>query len=402
MAATTFYEQLGFVKNPMFSDNNASAMAWSDTIAVMLLTEDFYQRFIPSKTMTDAKLSSEVLRCLSMDSRKEVDALTTAAVENGGQTIENEVAAEYGDVMYGKNIEDLDAYLRDDPDARVAVEVVGGHGKVFITGEVTSSARVDIEPIVKRHAGDVELTVHIVTQSHEIARGVDTGGAGDQEIMVGYACDETAELLPIEVVLSRSLNQYLYEKWPYDGKTQVTLAHGEILSLAASFQNALSDQLTVAVKSWAEGIDTHLSSQLELHINPAGDWSQGGFEADAGLTGRKLVVDNYGPRIPVGGGASSGKDPSKVDRSAAYMARKIARDYLAKRHAKEVYCHLAYAIGHDLPLEATVTIDGVEERVEGYDLSPHGIIASLDLKRPIYEHTARYGHFGHRDFPWER
>jgi len=150
-----------------------------------------------------------------------------------------------------------------------------------------------------------------------------------------------------------------------------------------------------------EPLAVQVSPDFKLHANPAGDWYQGGFDADAGLTGRKLVVDNYGPRIPIGGGCFSGKDPSKVDRSAAYIARKIALDYLKARNAKEVFCHLAYAIGYDQPLEASVTIDGKQENVEGYDLSPKGIITTLDLKRPIYEATARYGHFGHSEFPWE-
>lgn len=131
----------------------------------------------------------------------------------------------------------LDAYVVQDPQARVAVEAVGGHGKVFVVGEVTSSAGVDIEPIVKRIAGDVETEVRIVKQSPEIARGVNTGGAGDQGIMVGYACSETPELLPLEVALARSLNQYLFERWPYDGKTQVTLHGGELSSIVASFQH---------------------------------------------------------------------------------------------------------------------------------------------------------------------
>ena len=157
------------------------------------------------------------------------------------------------------------------------------------------------------------------------------------------------------------------------------------------------------MRAWLEQEPLALfsKSKVEYHINPAGDWQQGGFDADAGLTGRKLVVDNYGPRIPIGGGAFSGKDPSKVDRSAAYAARRIAVDYLRKQKAEEVYVYLAYAIGHDQPLEATVVVDGDEQRVEGYDLSPAGIIKLLDLKRPIYEPTARYGHFGYKDFPWE-
>jgi len=295
----------------------------------------------------------------------------------------------------------LDAYLAEDASARVAVETVGGHGKVFITGEVTSTSHPDIPPIVQRLAGDVELTVHIVKQSPEIAQGVDTGGAGDQGIMVGYACSDTPEHLPLEVVLSRGLNQFLYVKWPFDGKTQVTLEDGQIVALVASFQNAPHAELEVAVREWAKQCGTPASADLKVHANPAGDWHQGGFDADAGLTGRKLVVDNYGPRIPIGGGCFSGKDPSKVDRSAAYMARKIALDYLKSRGASEVFCHLAYAIGYDQPLEATITIDGMQEVVEGYDLSPNGIIKALDLRRPMYEQTARYGHFGHSDFAWE-
>lgn len=297
----------------------------------------------------------------------------------------------------------LDAYLRDDPNARVAVETVGGHGKVFITGEVTSTSHPVIEPIVERIAGPVDLTVHLVKQSPEIASGVDTGGAGDQGIMVGYATNETEELLPLEVVLSRSLNRYLYEQWPFDGKTQVTLSDGLVVALVASFQNAPHDELVAAVKAWLVAEPRAVATdELRIHANPAGDWHQGGFDADAGLTGRKLVVDNYGPRIPIGGGCFSGKDPSKVDRSAAYAARRIAIDYLKRRQAGEVFCHLAYAIGYDQPLEATVMVDGVQEPVEGYDLSPHGIIELLDLKRPIYEPTARYGHFGHAGFTWEQ
>lgn len=200
----------------------------------------------------------------------------------------------------------LDAYLAGDPSARVAVEAVGGHGKVFVVGEVSARQHVDIEPIVRRIAGDVEIEIRIVKQSPEIAQGVDTGGAGDQGIMVGYACDETKELLPLEVILARNLNQYLYKKWPYDGKTQVTLVDGVIHSVVASFQNAQTSELEAAVTGWLQtqklagylssgGLAGHIpESRVELHINPAGDWKQGGFDADTGLTGRKLVVDNYG------------------------------------------------------------------------------------------------------------
>ena len=296
----------------------------------------------------------------------------------------------------------LDAYLKEDPNARVAAEACGGHGVVFVTGEITSSANeVDVENIVHRIAGDdVEVHTKIVKQSPEIAAGVDTGGAGDQGIMIGFACDETPEMLPREVVLARRLNQFIYKKYPYDGKTQVTIApNGSIDSIVASFQNVSHEDLEKIVQEFIA--KEKLAGKLELHLNPAGDWHQGGFDADTGLTGRKLIVDNYGPRVAIGGGCYSGKDPSKVDRSAAYMARRIAVDYLRKRKAHEVLVRLAYAIGYAEPLEKTVIIDGEPEVIEGYDLTPRGIIECLDLKRPIYEKTAEYGHYG-EGFDWDK
>ena len=322
----------------------------------------------------------------------------------------------------------LDAYLARDPDARVAAETCGGHGVVFVTGEITSTADgIDIPAIVKRIAGDdIEVHTKIVKQSPEIAQGVDTGGAGDQGIMIGYACDETPELLPREVVLSRRLNQFIFEKYPYDGKTQVTIApDGTIDSIVASFQNVSRDELEKMVQEFIKknGLKgaSKISSEdhklgraplsvseedsskpaIRLHINPAGDWNQGGFDADTGLTGRKLIVDNYGPSVAIGGGCYSGKDPSKVDRSAAYMARRIAVDYLKKRNAHEVLVRLAYAIGKAEQLEKTVIIDGKPEEIEGYDLTPRGIIKFLDLKRPIYAKTAEYGHYG-EGFDWDK
>jgi S-adenosylmethionine synthetase len=291
----------------------------------------------------------------------------------------------------------LDAYLTTDPAARVAVETVGGHGKVFVVGEITAQHKVDVVPIVKRLAGEVEIEVKLVHQSPEIARGVDTGGAGDQGIMVGYACNDTAELIPRETLLARQLNQYLFEFWPHDGKTQITLKDNQIHAIVASFQHAKHADLLTYVKKWLK--TTGSTDKPIIHVNPTGDWDQGGFDADTGLTGRKLVVDNYGPQIPIGGGCFSGKDPSKVDRSAAYMARRIAVDYLKKHDATEVFCHLAYAIGEAEPLEATVTIDGKQQIVKGYDLTPNGIIKTLKLRSPQYEQTARYGHFGN-GFTW--
>lgn len=292
----------------------------------------------------------------------------------------------------------LDAYLEGDPDSRVAVEAVGGHGKVFVVGEVTSKSNVDIDEIVHRIAGDVEVEHRIVHQSPEIANGVDIGGAGDQGIMVGYACSDTPELLPKETVLARGLNEYLYDRWPYDGKTQITLKDGVVESVVASFQHAKKPELAAKVREWL--VQNKLNADATIHANPAGDWEQGGFDADTGLTGRKLIVDNYGPQVTIGGGCFSGKDPSKVDRSAAYAARKVAVDYLKKENANEVYCYLAYAIGEAEPLEATVIVDGIQKSIEGYDLTPAGINKLLDLKKPQYEQTARYGHFGH-GFAWE-
>ena len=293
----------------------------------------------------------------------------------------------------------LDAYFEQDPNDRVAV-----HKQIFITGEVTSTAKItddEIKKIASRITGEnYQIYINLVKQSPEIAQGVDTGGAGDQGIMIGYACNETPEMLPREVILARRLNQFIYEKYPYDGKTQITLSpEGKVDSLVASFQNVSQSDLRARVEEFLDL--NHITDNPKMHLNPAGDWNQGGFAADAGLTGRKLIVDNYGPRIPIGGGAFSGKDPSKVDRSAAYMARRIAVDYLKKREAKEVYVRLAYAIGVAEPLEQTVIIDGKPEEIEGYDLTPNGIIKYLDLKRPIYEATARYGHFG-EGFDWDK
>lgn len=291
----------------------------------------------------------------------------------------------------------LDAYLAQDPKSRVAIESVGSHGEVWVTGEVTSVATgIDIEAIIKKIAGPgLSIRTHIVEQSPEIAHGVDTGGAGDQGIMTGYATRETATYMPREYELARTLCQKVYEIFPYDGKTQVTIDEtGKVFSVVCSFQNAPRAELLALVESV-------IPDASEYHINPAGDWSQGGFDADAGLTGRKIIIDNYGPEIAVGGGAFSGKDPSKVDRSAAYMARRIAVDYLeARPEAQTVLVKLAYAIGHPQALMAVAVVDGVAEDVVGYDVTPQGIRDFLGLDAPIYADTAAWGHFG-RGFSWK-
>lgn len=289
----------------------------------------------------------------------------------------------------------LDHYLKHDPKARVAVETLGSHGTITVTGEVTADApSPNVQDIVRGIAGPgYDIRVHLVEQSPEIAQGVDTGGAGDQGIMTGFATRETDSYMPKEYDLARMLNQKVFEKYPYDGKTQVTLDHdGEILSVVTSFQNAPTKDLEKLVKSFIKA--------KEYHINPSGDWNIGGFDADAGLTGRKIVVDNYGPEVPVGGGAFSGKDPSKVDRSAAYMARRIAVDMLEKHGADDVFVKLAYAIGYPQALMAVAYINGKPEKITSYDTSPNGIREFLNLDKPQYQKTAEWGHFG-RGFTWK-
>jgi S-adenosylmethionine synthetase len=287
----------------------------------------------------------------------------------------------------------LDAYLEDDRESRCAIEVMGGHNLVTINGEVTSKANPDIEKVVKNIVGeDFKIISNIVLQSPEIARGVDDGGAGDQGIMKGYATNETEEYLPLEYNLARNLCQKIFEIYPYDGKTQVTVEDGKVVTVVVSFQNTKNDILLDLVKS--------VISADEYLINPAGEWTQGGFDADTGLSGRKLIIDNYGPEIPIGGGSFSGKDYTKVDRSGAYMARKIAVDLLKKHNAKEVYTKLAYAIGKSEPVMAVAIIDGVESEITGYNLTPRGIYKHLKLNQVLFKKTCNWGHFG-RGFEWE-
>lgn len=289
----------------------------------------------------------------------------------------------------------LDAYLSEDIESRCAIEVMGGHNLITINGEVTSKAKINIEEVVRKACPNFEkgrVIINLAKQSEEIAHGVDTGGAGDQGIMKGYATNETKEYLPLEYTLARNLCQKIYEIYPYDGKTQVTIDGGKIKTVVASFQNTNSPELLEFVKK--------IIKADEYLINPAGEWTQGGFDADAGLSGRKIIVDNYGPEIPVGGGSFSGKDYTKVDRSGAYMARRIAVELLEARKAKEVYVKLAYAIGKKEPVMAVAVVDGAEEKITGYDLSPKGIRKYLKLDQVKYADTALSGHFG-RGFEWK-
>jgi len=291
----------------------------------------------------------------------------------------------------------LDECLKQDPNTRAAIETMGGHGIITVTGELTTTAFVDVPEVVKRVYGkDIGVQTNIVRQSPEIAQGVDTGGAGDQGIMVGYACNDNDELVPQEYYLARKLARRIYADYPFDGKTQVTLLEDGKVRVVASFQHADKKALEILCKDFFKSLNIEIE---DLHCNPAGNWVVGGFDADAGLTGRKLAVDNYGPRVPLGGGAFSGKDATKVDRSAAYMARYIAVGLLKENNAREVLVRLAYAIGYDQPLEATAIIDGKVENIDGYDISPNEIIRLLDLKKPQFSETAEWGHMGN-NFKW--
>ena len=289
----------------------------------------------------------------------------------------------------------LDAYFAEDKNSRVAVEVMGGHNLITINGEVTSTSHPDFEHLVKNIVGpDFKVVINLSEQSPEIAGGVDTGGAGDQGIMKGYATSETENLMPLEYDLARNLCQKVYEKYPYDGKVQVTMNGVEVETVVVSFQNSKNEELLPFVKS--------IISAKEYLVNPAGEWTLGSFNADTGLSGRKIIIDNYGPEIPVGGGSFSGKDYTKVDRSGAYIARKIAVDFVRAGKAKKAFVKLAYAIGKAEPVMAVAVLDGVETKIEGYDLTPIGIKKLLNLDNVKFAETAQWGHFGRREFPWEK
>ena len=296
----------------------------------------------------------------------------------------------------------LDAALKGDPHSRTAIEAMGGHSIVTVTGEMTTDTYVNVHDIVKRIVVDkVGIQTNIARQSPEIARGVDSGGAGDQGIMVGYACAENEAMIPQELYLSRSLCKHIYHEYPYDGKTQITIDNNnQITAVVASFQKSDKDTLLCLTKEWAKNLKMKLPTE-RLYFNPAGDWEVGGYDADTGVTGRKLIIDNYGPRIPIGGGAYAGKDASKVDRSGAYIARKIAVDLLWKRGAKEVTVYLAYAIGVAEPVMAVAKIDDKEENLKDYDLKPKAIIELLKLDKPIFESTSEWGHYGN-NFLWDK
>ena len=306
----------------------------------------------------------------------------------------------------------LDYCLSQDRDARVAVETMGGHGHIYVNGEVTidSDKEIPVPHLVDEVLGEPEIydethttSVNLVKQSPEISRGVDSGGAGDQGIMIGYACTHNHEMVPQEYYLARSLCRYVYNHFPYDGKTQITIDENHrIVAIICSFQNTEKEQLEQLIAQWLFLI-SKAPDGIEIHCNPAGDWEQGGFDADAGLTGRKLVVDNYGPWIPIGGGAYSGKDPSKVDRSAAYMARYIAKKELIRKGLSECWVYLSYAIGEKEPLQMTCmdNHNNTWDIPSNYPVYPNEIIEFLDLKQPIYYETSQWGAYGN-GFNWDK
>lgn len=305
----------------------------------------------------------------------------------------------------------LDACLEQDPMSRVAIETFGCHGVINVGGELTTKAFVNIREIVNKIVPNYGIQVNIVSQSPEISSGVDSGGAGDQGIMVGYACRDNEDMIPQELYLARSLCKYIYVKWPFDGKTQITLDGQKVIAIVVSFQNAPKDVLRKIIKDWIFEKKAEIDEKkLIIYANPAGDWNQGGFEADTGLTGRKLAVDNYGPQIPIGGGSFSGKDATKVDRSGAYKARQLAVRFLkSNKYADECMVKIAYAIGVAEPVMVTVGYKIADQWVEEYitdknildELEPTKIIYDLYLRKPIYQETAEWGHFG-EGFIWDK
>ena len=333
----------------------------------------------------------------------------------------------------------LDACLERDPDSRVACEVLATAGKILVAGEITTKTLPDIFHIVCKtvqevgYGGDYEVEVIIHDQSPDIAWAVDGGakmGAGDQGIVYGYACRETREYLPLPVVLAHRITKGLTQARKTgqipglrpDGKAQVSVEYenGQPQRVAAVVVSCQHEE-DVDLQSLREEIhdkvlkpafwDFPLDKETRVFLNPGGVFHLGGFEADTGLTGRKLMVDTYGGFAPHGGGALSGKDGTKVDRSGAYMARYIAKNIVAARLAEECTVSLAYAIGVEAPVMVQVDTHGtgkypkdVLEKAIGlvFDLSPTGMIMTLRLTEPMFARFCNYGHFMHRDAPWEQ
>jgi S-adenosylmethionine synthetase len=339
----------------------------------------------------------------------------------------------------------LDAILEQDPTGRVACEALLTTGMVIVAGEITTRAYVEIPDIVRRTIEQIGYSrakfgfdfetcgvlTAIQSQSPDIAMGVDTGGAGDQGMMFGFACDETPELMPMPIMLAHKMARRLtavrkdgdISYLRPDGKTQVTVQYEgskpvRIDKVVVSTQHQPNIPQSTIREDMIENVikpilpPDMVDDKIEYFINPTGVFSVGGPQGDTGLTGRKIIVDTYGGMAKHGGGAFSGKDPTKVDRSAAYMMRYVAKNIVAAGLAKKCEVEVAYAIGKAEPMGIMVDTwrtnaipeDKIAELILKYfDLTPRGIIDKLNLRRPIYKQTAAYGHFGRTDLdvPWE-
>ena len=344
------------------------------------------------------------------------------------------------------NISDtiLDECLKQDRESRVAIETFVSNNNVTIAGQITTKANINIEKIVREKLKEIgydnektdidyrtcKINIDITKQSPDIALGVDVGGAGDQGIMFGFACDETPNYMPYAIYMAHKLSKRLTDVRkqgiiPYlrpDGKTQVTIEYEDdkpkrIETILISTQHLESVELETLRKDVIEKVineeipQNMMDENTKIYINPTGRFVIGGPLGDTGLTGRKIIVDTYGGYARHGGGCFSGKDASKVDRSAAYMLRFIAKNIVANGYAKKCEIQVSYAIGMKEPLSIYVNTFGTgtktdEEIVElikqKFDLTPDGIINYLNLKEPIYEETTNYGHFGKENLPWEK
>ncbi|MBX3042941.1 MAG: methionine adenosyltransferase [Candidatus Kapabacteria bacterium] len=339
----------------------------------------------------------------------------------------------------------LDAMLTDDPNSRVACECYATTGMIVVGGEIKTNTYVDLQSLVRgvirdigydknglRFDADSAAVINVINQqSTDIAMGVDTGGAGDQGMMFGYANVETEELMPAPIIYSHKLVKHLADlrRQPGimdylrpDSKSQVTIEYadsGEILrvdTVVISTQHDPDVSQTQIKEDVIENVvkniipSEYLDNNTKYYVNPTGNFVIGGPHGDTGLTGRKIIVDTYGGRAPHGGGAFSGKDSTKVDRSAAYAARYLAKNIVAAGLAKECTIQLSYAIGIAQPVSILVNTHGSSQFsdrlldkfiLENIDLSPAGIIERFNLRRPIFRATAAYGHFGRNEFPWE-
>ena len=338
----------------------------------------------------------------------------------------------------------LDECLKQDKNSRVAIETFVSANTVTIAGQITSTARLKIGELVREKIKEIgfdnentdidyrtcNIQAEITKQSPDIAMGVDTGGAGDQGLMFGYACDETKEYMPYAIEMAHKLSKKLTEvrktgEIAYlrpDGKTQVTVEYENdkpkrIETILISTQHLDNISMEDLKRDIIEKVicttipKEMMDKDTKIYINPTGRFVIGGPLGDTGLTGRKIIVDTYGGYARHGGGAFSGKDASKVDRSAAYMLRHIAKNVVANGYAKKCEIQVAYAIGMKEPLSICVNTFGTSEKTEEelvkiiknkFDLTPEGIIEYLGLKEPIYTRTTNYGHFGKENLPWEK